>query len=159
MVEGGQDPDVIMVPDDEDDNWPDSGLQNPEEAQEYTDKLVEIFNNFGVLIHQDKKDVLPKTIQNLKKLMAKHWNLMEPADPEVVIRSIFNPGCLYLHQHMMREGPEAVDPVTEIPEGWEFIRKLPKNLCKKEEWEIIISIFDQKHMLIYPLWQLTSALW
>ena len=61
MAEGGQDPDVIVVPDDEDD-WPDPGLQNLKEAQEYTDKLVEIFNNFGELIHQDQKDALPKTI-------------------------------------------------------------------------------------------------
>ena len=58
--------------------------------------------------------------------MAKHWNSMDPADPEVVIRSIIDPGCLHLHQHMTREGPEVVDPVAEIPKGWQFTRKLPE---------------------------------
>ena len=67
---------------------------------------------------------------------------MDPADPEVVIRSIINPDCLHLHEHMTREGPEAVDPITEIPEGWQFIRKHPKKVHQKEEWKIIISIFD-----------------
>ena len=62
MLEGGQDPDVIVVPDEEDDDWPDPGSQNLEEAKEYSDKLVEIFNNFSELIHQDQKDTLPKTI-------------------------------------------------------------------------------------------------
>ena len=142
MVEGGQDPSVIIVPDAEDDDWPDPGLQNPEEAQEYMDKLVKIFNNFGEMIPQDQKDVLLKTIWNLKKLMAKHWNSMDSVDPEVVIRSIIDPGCLHLCQHMMREGTEAIDPVAEIPKGWQFIRKLPKKVCQKEEQEITISIFD-----------------
>ena len=151
MVEGGQDPNVIIVPDDEDDDWPNPGPQNLEEVQEYTDKLVEIFDNFSKMIHQYQKDALPKTIQNLKKLMAKHWNSMDPVDPEVVTRSIIDPGCPHLYQHMMREGPEAIDPVAKIPKDWQFIRKLPKKVHQKEEWEIIISIFTvhQKHMLIY----------
>ena len=63
MTEGGKDPDVILVPDDDDgDNWPDAGPQNPAEAQAYTDKVVDMFNTFGDLIHQDNKDTLPKTI-------------------------------------------------------------------------------------------------
>ena len=82
--------------------------------------------HFGDLIHQDNKDTLPKMIQNLKKIMAKHWASMELADPEVIIKSIINPGCLHLWQHMMREGPEAVDPVEDIPEPWTFICHLPE---------------------------------
>ena len=68
--------------------------------------------------------------------MAKHWVSMELADPEVVIRSIINPDCLHLQQHMMREGPEAVDPVKDIPEPWTFICHLPEKQWKIEEKEI-----------------------
>ena len=132
MVEGGQGQSIVTIPEDKDIDWPNPGPQNLEEAKEYTDKLVKIFDNFGELIHQDQKDALPKTIWNLKKLMAKHWNSMDPADPEVVIRSIIDPGCLHLCQHVMKEGPEAVDPVTEIPEGWQFIRNFPKKSVRKK---------------------------
>ena len=97
MADGGKDTNVIVVPDDNDgDDWPDAGLQNPAEAQAYPDKVIEVFDTFGDLINQDYKDALAKTIQNLKKLMAKHWDLMGLADPEVVIRSIIDPGCLHL---------------------------------------------------------------
>ena len=127
MVEAEKIPDIILVPDDDDgDDWPDPGPQNPEEAKAYTDKIVNAFDTFGDLIHQDNKDTLAKMIQNLKKIMAKHWASMESADPEVIIRSIIDPGCLHLWQHMMREGLEAVDPVEYIPEPWTIIHHLPE---------------------------------
>ena len=127
MAEGGEDPEVIMIPSDDDgDDWPDAGPQNPEEAQEYTNKVIEVFDTFSDLIHQDNKDTPPKTIRNLKKLMAKHWDSMGLADPEVVIRSIIDPGCLHLQQHVKREGLEAVDPVKEVPVAWKFICDLPE---------------------------------
>ena len=64
MAEGGKEPEVIMVPDDEDkrDDWPNAGPQNPAEAQAYTDKIIQIFDTFGDLIHENNKDALPKTI-------------------------------------------------------------------------------------------------
>ena len=97
MAEAETDEDIIVVPDDDDsDDWPEPGPQNPEEAVTYTDKIVGIFNTFGDLIHTDNKDALPKMIWNLRKLMVKHWASMGPVDPEVVIRSIIDPGCLHL---------------------------------------------------------------
>ena len=74
--------------------------------------------------------------------MAKHWASMEPADPEVVIRSIIDPGCLHLWQHLTREGPEAVYLVEDVPEPWTFIHHLPEKQCRKEEKEMIMEIFD-----------------
>ena len=143
MAEGGKDPEVIMIPNDDDsDDWPDAGPQNPEEAQEYTDKVIEVFDTFSDLIHQDNKDALPKTIRNLKKLMVKHWDSMGLVDPEVVIRPIIDPGCLHLRQYVMREGLEAVDLVKEVPEAWKFIHDLPERQQRREEKEIIVSIFD-----------------
>ena len=64
MAEGGKDPEVIMAPDKEDDrdDWPDTGPWNLEEAQAYTDKIIQIFDMFGNLIHKDKKDTLLKMI-------------------------------------------------------------------------------------------------
>ena len=97
MAEAEKDEYIIVVPSDDDGNdWPDPGPQNLEEAVAYTDKIVGIFNTFGDLIHTDNKDTLPKMIQNLRKLMVKHWASMELADPEVVIRLIIDPGCLHL---------------------------------------------------------------
>ena len=127
MADKEEDLNIIEVLDDDNsDDWPDTGPQNPAEAQVYTNKIVEVFDTFSNLIHQDNKDALPKTIRNLKKLMAKQWDLMGQADLEVVIRSIIDPGCLHLWQHVTREGPEAVDLVKDVPEAWKFIRELPK---------------------------------
>ena len=143
MAEAEKDKDVIVVPNDDDGNdWPDPGPQNAEKSEAYADKIVSIFNTFRDLIHADNKDTLPKMIQNIKKLMAKHWASMEPADPEVIIRSIIDPGCLHLWQHLTREGPEAIDPVEDVPEPWTFIHQLPKKQQRKEEKEMIVEIFD-----------------
>ena len=145
MAEAEKDKDIIVVPNDDDgDDWPDPGPQNLEEAEAYTDKIFSIFHAFGDLIHADNKDTLPKTIWNIKKLMAKCWASMEPVDPEVVIRSITNPCCLHLWQHLTREGPEAVDLVEDVPEPWMFICHLPKKQCRKEEKEMIVTITLQK---------------
>ena len=38
-----------------------------------------------------------------------------------------------------------VEPVTDIPEGWTFLRQLPKKVWKTEVWELIVSCFD--HLL------------
>ena len=97
MAKGGKAPNIIVIPNDDNGNdWPDTGPQNPEEAQAYTDMVIELFDMFSDLIHQDNKDALPKTIRNLKKLMVKHWDSMGLADPEVVIRATIDLGCLHL---------------------------------------------------------------
>ena len=64
-------PEIIDVPDDDD--FPDSGPQNPVEAQSYRDKLDAIMDTFSNLLADDRKDALRSTITSLKKLMVKHW--------------------------------------------------------------------------------------
>ena len=64
-------PAIIKVPDDDD--FPDSGPQNPVEAQSYRDKLDAIMDMFSDLLADDRKDALRSTIMSLKKLMVKHW--------------------------------------------------------------------------------------
>ena len=133
-------PAIIKVPDDDD--FPDSGPQNPVEAQSYRDKLGAIMNMFSDLLADDCKDALMSTVMSLKKLMVKHWLQMAEADMDVVLKSIHNPSCVYLHQHLTTEGVNVVEPVTDVPEGWTFLRQLPKKVWKTEVWELIVMCFD-----------------
>ena len=75
-------PAIIEVPDDND--FPDSGPQNPVEAQSYRDKLYAIMNMFSDLLVDDRKGTLRSTVTSLKKLMVKHWQQMAKADVDVV---------------------------------------------------------------------------
>ena len=62
---------------------------------------------------------------------------MAEADVEVVMKSIHDPSCVYLCQHLATEGVDVMEPATEVPEGWTFIRQLPKKVWKTEVWELI----------------------
>ena len=46
---------VIEVPDDDPDDFPNSGPQNPVEAQSYRDKIDDIMETFGDLLADDCK--------------------------------------------------------------------------------------------------------
>ena len=136
-------PVAIEVPDDDD--FPNSGPQNPVEAQSYRDKLNAIMNTFSDLLADDCKDALRSTITSLKKLMMKHWQQMAKADVDVVLKSIHDPSCVYLCQHLTTGGVDVMEPVTDVPEGWTFLRQLPKKVWKTEVWELIMTCFD--HLL------------
>ena len=116
-------PAVIEVPDDD---FPNSGPQNPVEAQSYRDQLDAIMSTFSDLLADDCKDALRSTVTSLKKLMVKHWWQMAKADVDVVLKSIHNPSCVYLHQHLTTEGVIMAELVTDIPKGWTFLRQLPE---------------------------------
>ena len=74
--------------------------------------------------------------------MVKHWCQMSEADIEVIMKSIHNPSCMYLCQHLTTKGIDVTEPATEIPEGWTFIRQLPEKIRKTEVWEMIVMCFD-----------------
>ena len=93
----------------------------------------------------DRKDALRSTVTSLKKLMVKHWWQMAEAGIKVVLRSIHDPSCIYLHQHLTTEGVNVTEPATEVPEGWTFLRRLPKKVWKMEVWDLIVTCFD--HLL------------
>ena len=133
---------VIEVPDIDPDDFPDSGPQNPAEAQMYHDKMDEIMMTFSDLLADDRKDALRSTITSLKKLMANHWCQMLEANIEVIMKSIHASSCMYLCQHLTTEGVDITKPITEIPEGWTFLRQLPKKTRKAKVWEMIVSCFD-----------------
>ena len=64
-------PEIIDVPDDDD--FPDSGPQNPVEAQSYRNIRDAIMDTFSDLLVDNHKDALRSTVTSLKKLMVKHW--------------------------------------------------------------------------------------
>ena len=52
---------------------PEAGAQNVAEAEQYQDKINNIFDHLSILIHQDTKTALLDTIQNFKKIITKQW--------------------------------------------------------------------------------------
>ena len=71
---------------------------------------------------------------------------MAQANVEVVMKSIHDPCCVYLCQHLTTEGIDMTEPVMEVPEGWEFLRQLPEKVCKAEVWEMIVMSEAHTHM-------------
>ena len=74
--------------------------------------------------------------------MVKHWHQMSEANIELIMKSIHDPSCMYLCQHLTTEGIDIMEPMTEIPEGWTFIRQLYEKIRKAEVWEMIVMCFD-----------------
>ena len=97
---------------------------------------------FSNLLADDCKDALRLTVMSLKKLMVKHWWQMAEADIKVVLRSIHDPSCVHLCQHLITEGVNVMELVTEVPEGWTFLRQLPKKVWKTEVQELIVTCFN-----------------
>ena len=67
---------------------------------------------------------------------------MAKANVDVVLRSIHNSNCVYLQQHLTTEGVDVAEPATDVPDGWTFLRQLPKKVQKTEVQELIMSSFD-----------------
>ena len=136
------DPVVDLVEEEEEEEWPEAGVQNIEEAERYTDKINNVFDHLSVLIHQDTKTALSQTIQNFKKIIARQWESMGDADVDIILRTIKDPTALYLRQHLMAGGVEVVDPPEELPSGQEFLRQLPEWARQAEETAFIVDIFS-----------------
>ena len=64
------------------------------------------------------------------------------ADVELVMKSIHNPSCMYLCQHLTTKGVDITEPAAEIPEWWTFLRQLPEKTRKAEVWEMIVTCFN-----------------
>ena len=135
---------VVELVEEEEEEWPEAGAQNVAEAEQYQDKINNVFDTLSILIHQDTKTALSDTIQNFKKIITKQWDSMGAADTDVVLQTIKDPTALYLRQHLTAGGVEVVDPPEEIPSGEEFLRKLPKWTRQAEETAFITDIF--KHV-------------
>ena len=87
---------VIDLVDEEEEEWPEVGVQNIEEAEQYTERINNVFDHLLTLIHQDTKTALAQTIQNFKKIVAKQWQSMGDANVDVSLRSIKDLTAVYL---------------------------------------------------------------
>ena len=136
------DPVTDLVEEEEEEEWPEVGVQNIEEAEQYTQKINNVFDHPSALIHQDTKTALAQTIQNFKKIVVKQWQSMGDADVDIILRTIKDPTALYLRQHLMAGGIEVVDLPKELPSGEEFMRQLPEWARQAEEMAFITDIFS-----------------
>ena len=121
-------PVIKLLEEEEEEEWPEAGAQNPEEVQQYIDRLNNIFDHLSTLIHEDKKDALGQMIRNFKKLVSKQWETMGDADVDIVLHTIKDPTAVYLCQHLTRGGVEVFDPPEEILTSPEFIHQLPERV-------------------------------
>ena len=121
MVEGGEEAEIITIPDDPNDDWLSGGPENLREAEAYMEKVNLILEDLGELLCNDNKDALPSPICRLKKHMENHWEQMKIADMDTVVRAIKDLACLHLRQHLTPGGMEVQEPATEVPTSWEFL--------------------------------------
>ena len=84
---------VIDLIEEEEEEWPEAGAQNVEEAEQYVDHINNIFDHLSTLIHEDTKDALGQTIRNFKKIVTRQWEMMGDADIDVVLCTIKGPHC------------------------------------------------------------------
>ena len=133
---------VIDLMEEEEEEWPEAGAQNPEEAEWYMEKINNMFDHLSELIHQDTKMALGQTIQNFKKIVVRQWATMGDANVDVILRTIKDPTAVYLRQHLTGGGVEVVDPPEDLPTGQEFIRQLPEQARWAEETAFIVDIFE-----------------
>ena len=108
---------VIDLMDEEEEEWPEVGAQNPEEAEWYTEKINNVFDHLSELLHRDTKMALGQTIQNFKKIVVRQWAAMGDADVDVIIKTIKDPTAMYLRQHLTGSGVKVVDPPEDLPTG------------------------------------------
>ena len=132
----------IEVSDEEEQQLVGAGPQNPEEARSYWEKVNMVFNTFRELLAGNVKDALQKTVTSLKRVMVKDWGSMAEADVSNMVKTIRDPSCLHLHQFLVTGGIEVMEPASDVPEGWEFLRSLQEKTRKHEEQQLIISMFD-----------------
>ena len=133
---------VVDLVEEEEEEWPEAGAQNPEEVEQYVEKINNMFDNLSELIHQDTKTALGQTIKNFKKIVARQWATMGDANVDVILRTIKDPTAVYLQQHLQRGGVEVMDPPEELPTGQEFMRQLPEWARRAKETAFIVDIFE-----------------
>ena len=78
-------PEVVDLMEEEEEEWPEAGVQNPEEAERYVEKINNVFNNLSTLIHEDTKTALSQTVKNFKKIVVRQWTTMGNTDVDVVL--------------------------------------------------------------------------
>ena len=78
-------PVVELIEEEEEEEWPEVGAQNIEEAEQYVDQVNNVFEHLSTLIHEDTKTALGQTIQNFKKVVMRQWETMGDTDVDVIL--------------------------------------------------------------------------
>ena len=76
---------VVDLIEEEEEEWPEAGAQNVEEAEQYVEHINNVFDHLSTLIHEDTKTALGQTIQNCKKVVMRQWEMMGDADVDVIL--------------------------------------------------------------------------
>ena len=76
---------VVDLIEEEEEEWPEAGAQNVEEAEQYVDCINNVFDHLSTLIHEDTKRALGQTIRNFKKIVTRQWEMMGDADVDVIL--------------------------------------------------------------------------
>ena len=58
---------VVDLIEEEEEEWPEAGVQNVEEAERYVEKINNVFDHLSTLIHEDTKTALGQTIKKFQK--------------------------------------------------------------------------------------------
>ena len=78
-------PDVMEIPDVEEEEEEYLGHWNINEANKYSQDIDNIIDDFHNLLNEDWKDALPVIIGALKRWISQLWMHMAEADPKVVL--------------------------------------------------------------------------
>ena len=79
---------VVELVEEEEEEWPEAGAQNVEEAEQYQDKINNIFDHLSILIHQDTKNSSFANHTKFQEGRTKQWDSMGAADTDMVLRTI-----------------------------------------------------------------------
>ena len=137
MASGSIDPDYIPEEEEEEDII--TGPINICKAQDYTEKLGTIFNEFDSSVQAGDKDTLSRMLQEAKAHTAKTWDQMGSADMKTVLTSVMEPSCDTLRE-TLTERVTLVDSEEDLPTGQEILQKLPPQTPAVREH--CISLFD-----------------
>ena len=133
---------VVELIEEEEEEWPEAGVQNVEEAEEYVDWVNNVFDHLSTLIHEDTKTALGQTIKNFKKIVVKQWEMMGDADVDVILWTIKDPHCSVFAATPHKRGSRGGGYPEEMMTGPDFIRQLPERARRAEETVFITDIFE-----------------
>ena len=139
-------PPVIDLIEEEEEEWPEAGAQNPEEAEQYVDRINNIFDHLSTLIHEDTKDALGQTIRNFKKIVTRQWEMMGDADVDVVLRTIKDPTAVYLmatpHKRGSRSGGS---PQKKYRPAQNSSDSYPRGPDGQKRWPSSVTSLSMQH--------------
>ena len=136
------DPVIDLVEEEEEEEWPEVGAQNVEEAEHYTDKITTfsiIFWSSSMKTSKQHYHKQSKISRRLSPSNGKAWGTPMWTSSSEQLKTQWH---YTLRQHLTARGVEVVDPPEELPSGKEFLWQLPERARQVEEMAFIVDIFS-----------------